>query len=434
MKPHHVLRRGGWPLGSRFFPLSAGCIAALVWFGTRGQLEWRALDWARTSAEFTAQLRFPAIVAAAAASHVAARLTHRTRIFAQPWSVRVGRPLLKRHLCQLLSWFVPAYLLGMVPLVWTTTRRAEYGRPDALVILGALLGFVALIAFGYLVGTLVQNLLAVPTTVALVFLLVSLPNVADGWNALVPTMSALPTLGREQSLTLSLYRLLAFAVFGALFCWLAVHVLTRRRPVRAAQAPLLLIPVALVAFPLMRTPALFSYSPGGTEICDSRDGVTYCVHEGHRSELTQVRDLAAPIIAAYGPGNTPVRHVRDYSLATSDADVRTARESGTLWVYIAPGWKPAEEVPLLVAAMLVPGKAACTSAAASIDPGASTDERRAYLLHDLTKWLEGRAFPRGGVRAELFTGATPEQVRRWIAQERRAIETCTADPEELPWR
>ncbi|GAA4911651.1 hypothetical protein GCM10023237_34690 [Streptomyces coeruleoprunus] len=401
-----------------------------MWLGTRAQLEWQALDWTYTSAEFTAQLRFPAIVAAGAAAHVAARLTHRTRIFAQPWSVRVGHPLLRRHLGQLLGWFLPAYLLGMAPLVWATARHASYGHPHALVVVGALTGLAALVALGYLTGALVQNVLAVPLTVALVFLLLGLPNLHDGWNAVVPTLSALPTLGREQSLDLGLYRLLAFTVFGALFWSLAARLLTRRPPA-AAHAPLLLVPVVLVALPLLRTPALFTYAGDGREVCDTRGTVTYCVHEGHRAELAELRDLAAPVIAAYGPDRAPLRQVRDDALAGAGTG---AHRPDTLWVPITPGWRPAEEVPPLVASTLLPGRAACVSPTGSIAAGAATDERRTHLLQDLALWLQSRAFPGGGTDAGLFSGVAPERVRQWLARDRHAVETCTADPEDLPWR
>ncbi|MFV2117800.1 hypothetical protein ACE14D_04870 [Streptomyces sp. Act-28] len=434
MKRPRAIASTGWPIGIRFFALTAAGVLVLAWFGIKDQLHWRALDWAHTSAQFTEQLRLPSILAATAASHVAARLTHRTRIFAQPWSVRVGRPVLVRHLGQLLGWFVPAFLLGLAPLVWRTAHHAAFGGPDPLVIAGALLGFVAFVSLGYLIGAVTQNLLAVPVTVAVVFLLAGLPQIDDAWNAVIPVMSAIPTLGREQSLPLAWYRLLAFVVFCAMFCWFAVCRMSRRRPLDLVRAPLLLVPIALVAFPLLRTPALFTYDPAGGQVCDSRGGVTYCVHEGHRSELASIRDAAAPVIAAFGAGNTDVRQVRDYSLATSDAAVFSAERNGTMWVHITPGWRPAEEVPLLVANRLVPGTARCASPVGSIEAGAGTDERRTHVLHELVDWLRGQAFPHGGMAGGLFAEARPEQVGQWVSREREAIATCTVDPEDLPWR
>jgi hypothetical protein len=423
----------GWPMGTRFFAIIAASVFGLTWFMTRDQVSWQALDWVHTSAQFAIQIRLPGLVSAAAASFVAARLTHRTRIYAQPWSPRVGLPILVRHLVQLLGWVLPAYLIGLGPLVWATMRETAVGTPDLLVIAGGLLGFVAIVALGYLIGTVIQNALAIPATLIIVFLLQSLPLVHDAWNAVIPVMSAVPTLGREQSPLLSIYRLIAFGVFGAAFCWCAVRMISRARLLNLHAAPLALVPIALMIFPFVRTPALFVHVSPGKAVCETRDGIAYCVHEGHRAQLSPLLDTAGPIIAAFGADNTGVRQLRDYALAENDEEVLSGERRGTMWIYIKPGPEPLRDFAHSIAADLVPGTARCVSQAGSIEVGASVDERRAYLLYDLISWLQTRPHPSQDTDG-LFAQAHPDQVRDWITENRDALLTCTADPEDLPWR
>ncbi|GII94333.1 ABC transporter permease [Sinosporangium siamense] len=413
-------------LNAWFLPVVAAGVAALAWGGVAEQVDWRALHWGHTSGQFARQLVLPGILTAAAASHLAARLTPRTRVFAQPWSVRAGSPVVLRHLGQLLGWFVPAYLLGLAPLVWSTAQRNAFGSPDLLLAAGAVVGLSAFVALGYLIGVLTQNLLAVPLTVTTVFLVAGLPHLDDAWNAVVPTMPQVPRLGREQPAGLSLYRLSAAVVFCLVFGWLAARMLRgRRRP--APVHGLLVIPVAMVVFPLLRPLEAVTALPG-RQVCESHGGVTYCVHEGHRAELAPIRDAAAPIFAALGPHVTGVRQVRDMALALPPA------QAGTVRLTVAPGWDPAEEVPGEVANTMLSRLSRCAFASFSIGDGATVDERRAYVISEFGHWLRSRsaglAVPSGG----LFERARPEQVRRWVTERRAEIAACTVDPEELPWR
>lgn len=103
--------------------------------------------------------RVTAAVAAGAAALVAVRLTRRSLVFARPWQVRAAREAPARQMALVVSWCLGAYLVGLLPL-FTVTALWGPGSPEPLPILGVLVGFAVLTLLGYVIGAVVQNLVA----------------------------------------------------------------------------------------------------------------------------------------------------------------------------------------------------------------------------------------------------------------------------------
>jgi hypothetical protein len=447
-----------WPLPPALVLVPAGLILTLTLAGTWSQLSWRALDWVYLSGQVGAQARLPVVVAAGAAALAAARYTRPDLVFAQPWQPRMERDVPLRHAVVVTGWCLGAYLAGLLPLTAAVAARGA-GTPDPLAVLGALAGFVALTLLGYLCGVLLRGLLAVPVAVAAVFVLTSLPLVADSWTALSLQLPFAPSLGLRENTALGAYRLGFFLLLTTAAALTAAWLLRAPRRVSATHAVAAGAAAVAVALPHLSPFPLVAYAGDGREVCAEHGGVRYCVHEGHVDELGPIVDLAAPVFAAHGSADAAPDQVRDHSLATGDREVLDGPGHGVLWVRVHPGWDPYQQVPEATAAWLVPGPEVCGSdGVARLDEDAEPEERRAAVLVGLRAWLASRAHATGDdatadtARAtaddpgtgtpddaaatpdgDPFGGADPDEVRTWIDRDGERLAKCDVAPEELPW-
>ncbi|MBB5493641.1 ABC transporter permease [Nocardiopsis metallicus] len=422
-----------WPLPPHLVLVPAGLILALTLASTWGQLSWRALDWVHLSGQVGVQARLPVAVAAGAAALAAARFARPSLVFAQPWQPRMERDVPLRHARVVTGWCLGAYLVGLLPLTAAVAVRGA-GAPDPVPVLGALTGFAALTLLGYLCGVALRGLIAVPVAVGLVFVLTSLPLVADAWTALSLQLPFTPSLGMRESLPLGLYRLGFFLLLATAVAWTAVWLLRAPRRWSAAQVTAVAAVAAAAVLPHLYAFPLVTYAPGGSEVCAEREGVRYCVHEGHADELSLITDLAAPVFAAYGSTDAVPAQVRDHSLAAGDDEVLSDAEHGVLWMRVYPGWDPYQEVPAAAAGWLVPDVFVCGSeGVGGTDEGATPEQRRMSALVEFEAWLASRSFPDSSGDGPL-AGADPDGVREWIDRNEDRLAACEVEPEELPWR
>ncbi|WP_116244595.1 ABC transporter permease [Nocardiopsis sp. FIRDI 009] len=423
-----------WPLPPVFALVPAALILALTLADTWNQLSWRALDWVYLSAEVGALARLPVVVAAGAAALAAARFTRPGLVFAQRWQPRVARDVPWRHCAVVTGWCLAAYALGLLPLALAVAAHGA-GTPDPIAIAGALAGFVALTLFGYLCGVVLRGPLAVPVAVGLVFLLASLPLVADAWSALSLQLPVSPSLGTRESTAVGPYRLGFFLLLAVALAWTVAALLRTPRRFSTGHGLAVAAVAVTVALPHLRPFPLLAYDGGGAEVCTERGGVRYCVREGHEDELATIVGLTAPVFDAYGLADAAPAEVRDLSLARSDAEVVRRGRQGTLWVDIPPGWEPEQEVPSVAAEWLVPDVFRCGSGGvATLAADAPPEARRAAVVEDLRAWLVSRAHGGGPVEDGVFSGAAPAQVREWIRRDRERLAACEVAPEDLPWR
>ncbi|CAM4095135.1 ABC transporter permease [Nocardiopsis rhodophaea] len=431
----------GWPLPPLVLLLPSTAITLVTWFATADQLTLSAPDWTRTSGLIADQARLPAVLAAASSGLIASRLTPRTRIFAQAWQVRTGWPTVRRHLLTALGWFLGAYLLGLVPLLWQTAVRAGHGIPDPLVAGGAFLGFAALAALGYLVGTVIATPLAVPAAAGAALLILYLPDLLGQWGALAPAVAAdLPHLGMREERPFAAFRLAFSALALVVAAVLAAHLMRvgRSQPVAPYGAVAVLLGVGLAVVPQYPAWGWMEHHPRKPEVCEDRASVRVCVHRGHEAELAATAERAALVVDAYGPDAVDFHEVRDLSLARSHDDVLIGSRHGVVWLRIRPGWAPEHEVPGAIARRLVPDAAAtCGSGGvARLHPGAEPEQRRAAVLVELGAWLESHTprHPDGAAPDDsLFGAVAGDEVRAWIREEQGSIDACEVAPEELPW-
>ncbi|MCY9786875.1 ABC transporter permease [Nocardiopsis sp. EMB25] len=422
-----------WPLPPVFVLVPAALILVLTLADTWSQLSWRALDWVYLSAEVGTRARLPVVVAAGAAALVGARFTRPGLVFAQRWQPRVERDVPWRHCAVVTGWCLTAYLVGLLPL---SLAVAAYGAgvPDLTAIAGALTGFAALTLFGYLCGVTLRGPLAVPVAVGLVFLLASLPLVSDAWSSLSLQLPVSPSLGTRESTAVGPYRIGFFLLLAVALAWTVAALLRTPRRFSAGYGLAVAAVAVAVVLPHLRPFPLLAHAGDGTEVCSERAGVRYCVHEGHRDELTTIADLSVPIFDAHGLADAAPDEVRDLSLAESDGEV-LSQDQQTLWLRVYPGWEPEQEVPSAAAEWLVPDVFRCGSGGvASLAADAPPEARRAAVLADLRTWLITRAHEDGPVDDGVFAGAAPERVREWIRRNPERLSTCDVDPGELPWR
>ncbi|GAA1459542.1 hypothetical protein GCM10009603_17670 [Nocardiopsis exhalans] len=413
----------------------AGLILVMTLTATWGQLSWRALDWVYLSGQVGVQARLPVVVAAGAAALASARFTRPSLVFAQPWQPRLERGLPLRHATVVTGWCLAAYLVGLLPLTAAVAAQGA-GAPHPVPILGALTGFAALTLLGYLCGVALRGLIAVPVAIGLVFVCTSMPLVSDTWTALSLQLPFTLSLGSQESVALSFYRLGFFLLLVTAAAWTSLRLLRAPRRWSAPQVTAVAAVAAAAVLPHLYAFPLVTYAPSGSEVCAERDGVRYCVHEGHADELALIVELAAPVFAAYGSSEAVPAQVRDRSLATEDDEVLHGNEHGVLWTGIYPGWDPYQEVPATAAVWLVPDLGVCGSGGVgSTDEGASPEQRRMSALAEFEAWLASRPFSHGSGDGPSSEAASDEDgVRDWIGRNEERLARCEVEPEELPWR
>ncbi|WP_017587847.1 hypothetical protein [Nocardiopsis ganjiahuensis] len=422
-----------WPLPPPLVLVPAGIVLLMTLTATWGQLSWRALDWVYLSGQVGVQARLPVVVAAGAAALAAARLTRPSLVFAQSWQPRLGRDVPLRHVTVVIGWCLSAYLVGLLPLTAAVASQGA-GTPNPVPVLGALTGFAALTLLGYLCGVALRGLIAVPVAIGLVFVCTSLPLVADAWTALSLQLPFTPSLGMRESVPLGLYRLGFFLLLATAAAWTSVWLLRAPRRWSAPHVTAVVAVATAAVLPHLHAFPLVTYAPVGSEVCAEREGVRYCVHEGHADELALIVELAAPVFAAYGSSEAAPAQVRDHSLATGDDEVLHGTGHGVLWTRVHPGWDPYQEVPQASAGWLVPDLLVCGSEGVAGTGGEATpQERRAAVLVGLQTWLASRSFP-GSPGAGPFAEAAPDEVRDWIGRNEDRLARCEVEPEELPWR
>ena len=422
-----------WPLPPLLLLVPAGLILVLTLAGTWSALSWRALDWVHLSGQVGAQARLPVVVAAGTAALVAARFTRASLVFAQPWQPRLERDVPLRHALVVTGWCLGAYLVGLIPLTVAVATHGA-GVVDPMPVLGALAGFVALTLLGYLCGILARGLFGVPVAIATVFVLTALPMVADSWTATSLQLPLVPFVGMRESVLLGSYRLGFFLLLATIAAWTTNRFLRVPRRFSASYAMGAMALASAAFLPHLYTFPLVAHAQDGDEICSERDGIRYCVHEGHAEELDPIIDLAAPVFAAYGRGDVVPDQVRDHALATEDREVLDGPARGVFWMRVHPGWDPYQQVPQDAAAWLVPDLFVCGSeGVARMDRDAEARERRAAVITGLQAWLASRALEDDTSEDGPFAGADPDEVRAWIARDGERLAACEVEPEELPW-
>jgi hypothetical protein len=422
-----------WPLGPLPIVLPSLGIIVAVGLSTSTMLPWPYQEWIQTSAEFHQQNAFAGPIAAAAATYFAGRLTPPGRIFALPFAARAGALTARRHLLVLNGSFLVAHLVGFIPLVVATVRKAEHGGPAVLTVLSGLLGLVAAITVGYLLGVVGRSALLAPVSFVLMFTVTVLGTGGDRFAALAPVLHIRPPLGSVETLPFAGYRI-AFFVLVITASWFAVTMLLRqhrdgiRRPPLLALAPLLL-PAVLVVPPPMRTPALFEFEASPPRVCETHRGVEYCVHAGHRSQLALMTATSDAVLKRYGAPAPTVSRVYDEALrgayVTFD-DRQKVRGLDIVWFPIQP------QLPVHGGAArlssLLAGLQACREHGA-LPTGDGVPEPY-QLAFSLEKWLRD---PGGTAPPDSpFHTASVAAVQAWISQHQQAISTCSLTREELP--
>ncbi|GAB3449003.1 hypothetical protein [Actinophytocola sediminis] len=441
MSVHTRVRKSWWPLGPTAVVAPSVAIVAVVLVMTWPMLGWPYPLWVQTSAQFHQQFTWAGLIAGTAACWYATQLHPADRIWVQPRAPRLGVPIVTRHLTVLVTWYVGAYLLALIPLVVATLTHGGIGAPDPLAMLSGVLAMAAAVLLGYALGTVVPAMVMVPITAAAFYALLVVGHAGgDNYAVVAPVLHLEPELGQRESPALVVFRIAVFVAVSVAAASLATRCLRRlatggsqawRRLADAAMY--VSVPVVLIVVSLVQRPALFAVDEQPAAVCETQRGIRYCVNVEHQPRLAALIDTVDPILARYGA--TPddlVTQIWDQSLAFGPIDVDIARTLQIAW--LDPDGVIETDIPGALAGIysctLGPGTDA-TSPELSAHTGAGADEQARELENlpgDILRFLTEPTEPPSGA----FAGMSVPEVQRWLARHQQQVHTCTLTSEELP--
>jgi hypothetical protein len=417
----HVIT--GRPLGRLPVLLPAIAIFGVVLMQSWPRWRWPYQEWIRTSQEFHEQLLLAAPIAAAAATYYAGRYVPPARIFSQPWAPRSGTPVVARHLRTLSVSYVGAFLLGLLPLAALTIARADADSPYLLIMLTGVAGLLAFIAVGYAVGVLSGTAWLSPVTLVVSFVVLQSVHIENALAAVTPVTHAAAGLGSTEPVPLVLYRLVLYAFL----CFAAVSIASRalRRRQRwkipsIATLGVLVVAAVGVVTPVLLKPVLVVTQADQPRMCDNVSGVAVCVHEGHGSQLSVVRNAVERVLFAAGGPPATLRQVSDRALATPADDGNAV---DTSWINLYPSSSSGDYAAQSLASHL------------SGFPNCPLDDTGSVGIADQLSLalLESAGFPQDYGGPDTALGQlSPDRLRSWISANSAAIARCAVPPERLP--
>jgi hypothetical protein len=442
----HAVRTSWWPLGPAVVVGPALLIVAVVLVMTWPMLGWPYPLWIQVSAQFHQQFTFAGLVAGTAACWYATRLHPTDRIWAQPRAPRLGAPAVTRHLTVLVSWYVGAYLVALVPLVVATLVAGGVGSPDPLVMLSGVLAMVAAVMLGYALGALVPSTVMVVITAVAFFALLVVGNVGgESYAVVAPVLYLEPELGQRESPVMVVFRIAVFVAVAVAAAGLATRCLHR---LATGATPLwrrigdvalyAAVPVVLIVVSLVQRPVLFEVDQRPEAVCEVQRDIQYCVNVEHRPRLAALIDEVDPIIARYGAvPDDLVTQVWDQSLAWGPIDMDVAQTLQIAW--LDPDGVIESDIAGALSGIyscsLGPNTDTTSQDTNPTSPQAGGAEQAdeqadkvANLPGDVLRFLTEPAEPPSGA----FAGMTVPEVQRWLTQHQQQLHTCTLTAGELP--
>ena len=432
-----------WPLAPVVVVAPAVAIVVVVVAMNWPMLGWPHPLWVQTSAQFHQQFTWAGLMAGTGACWYAVQFHPRDRIWVQPRAPRLGTPVVVRHLTVLVSWWVGAYVVALVPLVVATLASGAVGAPDPLVMVSGVLAMVAAVMLGYALGTVVPSLVMVPVTAGGFYALLVVGHAAGDSAAVVaPVLYLEPELGQRESPALVVFRIAVFVGVAVAAAGLATRCLHRVRAGLATGAGqwwrrvadvavYAVVPAALVAGSVIQRPAVFAVDERPPVVCEVQREIRYCVHAEQRSRLPALIDRVDRVIARYGTTPDIVTQVWDQSLAFGPIDIEVAR---TLQIaFLKPDGSIETDIPGALAGIYSCAYADASNAGARGDAGGGDDAgaqpgRVANVPGDVLHFLaEPDESPTG-----VFAGMNVPEVQAWIRQHQQQLHTCTLTSGELP--
>lgn len=367
------------------------------------------------------------------------------RVFAQPCAVRAGGPVVARHLVTLSATFLTAYVLGLLPLLVQTIRRAEAGGPAFAGIATGLLGMVMLTALGYGIGAITGSAWLTPLTLVLVFVgLQSTEIVHDRFAAVDPVTNFTFGAGRVAAGPITGYRIAFFVLVTIVVGLVAARAARHQRRVHlpsAASLGLLALLVLAVAVPTFERPALAANEADPPQECTHRDGISYCVHAAHGSQLDSVVSTASRLFRIAGGAPPELNRIHDAALTASGDD--TAGPD-TVWLELAASNSPRDIASEAVARNLS-GEDACLAKYSADRPGgvAEQEDIQYGLAVALSSKEGAAALEDVAANAETapqsfspftsrFTQLSATQLGERMTRHRDAIAHCALTRKQLP--
>ncbi|XVU26673.1 hypothetical protein ACQPZJ_06370 [Actinoplanes sp. CA-054009] len=331
---------------------------------------------------------------------------------------------LARNLLPLTAVIAAAYVAALLPVLFLTVRSATYGSIDLAVLLSGMLGLVAFIAGGWLLGLIMRSAFAAPVAFALAMVTTFLGYSGDTFAATAPVLHVSPTLGYHESAPLVWFRIAFLVVVVAVIVATADGVLGRRQFKRLAPRPgrvaLWLLPVGLAVVATANTPALFAPDSDAPRVCQTEAGVEFCVHQGHRTQLAAMVDAVTPTLALVGgPPALPFDRIYDRSLrASASADDREHTFFYDLSATLDVSTSRSEIVAVAA------GLDGCQSRF-ELDP--DQDEVRNMWM--LAQRLDG---DRSAGADSRFGDLSDTQLKAWLAANRPSVDECAITGDLLP--
>lgn len=421
------MRRTWWPLGPASMLVPAAAIITVVLAMTWPMLTWPYPLWVQTSAQFHQQFTWAGLIAGTSACWYATVLHPKDRIWMQPRAPRSGAPAVARHLTALVSWFVCAYLVALLPLVVSTVLAGGIGTPDPLAMLSGVLAIVAATALGYALGTVAPSAAMVPVVAAGFYALLVAGNAGgERYATVAPVLYLEPELGQRESLPLLVFRTALFIVITVTAIGLAGKSLhrtatgtTQRWRAIVDITTYAAIPTALITLSLLRQPVVFTTDDHSSAVCTEQRGIHYCVHADNQPRLAELVHAVDPMIARFGTKPANVDQVWDQALTLHPIDVSIARRLEIAWL------NPDGTIQTQVADTIA-GVYACAFATPADRQSEEDTERITQVATDISDYLST------GRPAGTLTGMSVSDVRQWLTQHQPQLHTCTLTPDQLP--
>lgn len=312
--------------GPTLWVVAAG-VGAWVLLSTQPLMGWAYADWVAASALTREGLVYAGPWAAGCCAWTAGRFLGTRSILCPPSAARSGTRVVGSQLLLLWSAALAGYLVGLLPMLVTTTLRAQSGSLNWLVLAGSVAVLLAFASVGYLIGCVMPRAVSVVVAVVASFGAVLL---VDLWGfAVAPLWLTTPAAGQYEGGVTSLFRAAFFTSLTLLLAWAASNVVANRTTVLNASSYfglLILVPLLMVGATARASapPALLKEANPASR-CQSVHGTPVCVHAAKGALLTPLAKTVDRVLASvgYDPA-VPISEVRDASLSPGQGpDVMT---------------------------------------------------------------------------------------------------------------
>ncbi len=295
----------------------SGGVAILILLSSIPLTGWAYADWVAVSATTREALVYAGPWLAGWSAWTAGRYLGPRSLLCPPSAARSGLPVVASQLILLSVAALTGFLLGLAPVLVSTTVRAEAGSLDWLVVAGSAAVLLSFGALGYLIGCATPRAASVVIAVFVTFAAILL---VDSWGpAVAPLRLSTPAAGQYENGVVAVFRAVFFAALAVVLTISASRLVADRSSVRQASSflgLLILVPpllLGMVARSTAQGSVLKEAQPA--QSCTSVHNIPVCVHAAKAALLPSLAETVDRVMGSvnYQPA-VPVTGVFDAAL------------------------------------------------------------------------------------------------------------------------